>query len=157
VTLRLRLAGISDAGAIAGVHIVARREAMPWLPVLHTDAETRDWVTTIVLPNQEVWVAEIDGQVAGYAARDAAELNALYVLPGYQGRGVGSALLDRAKDRSPGELWLWTFQRNAPARRFYERHGFAAIALTNGAGNEEREPDVRYRWVSGVIPPAPSQ
>jgi putative acetyltransferase len=41
-------------------------------------------------------------------------------------------------------LRLWTFQRNAGARRFYERNGFAAVELTDGLGNEEREPDVRY-------------
>lgn len=119
---------------------------MPWLPVLHSDAETRAWVASIVLPNHEIWVAEVDGEVVGYVARDGAELNDLYVRPGYQGRGVGTALLRAAMDRSPGELLLWTFQRNAAARRFYERHGFAAIELTAGADNEEREPDVRYRW-----------
>ena len=40
---------------------------------------------------------------------------------------------------------LWTFQRNAGARRFYERNGFVAMEFTDGASNEEREPDVRYR------------
>jgi hypothetical protein len=33
-----------------------------------------------------------------------------------------------------------------PARRFYERHGFVAVEHTDGAGNEEREPDVRFLW-----------
>jgi len=32
------------------------------------------------------------------------------------------------------------------ARRFYERHGFRAIHLTDGRDNEEKMPDVRYRW-----------
>ena len=42
---------------------------------------------------------------------------------------------------------LWTFQRNTGARRFYERNGFIAVDLTDGASNEEREPDVRYTRV----------
>ena len=42
---------------------------------------------------------------------------------------------------------LWTFQRNTGARRFYERNGFIAVELTDGASNEEREPDVRYTRV----------
>jgi ribosomal protein S18 acetylase RimI-like enzyme len=143
---RLRVAQPGDADAITAIHIAARREAMPWLAVVHTDEETRDWVASVVLPNQAVRVAEVDGVVVGYAAHDDAELNALYVDPQHQGRGVGTALVRDAMAASPGELWLWTFQRNAPARRFYERHGFVAIEETDGAGNEEREPDVRYWW-----------
>jgi hypothetical protein len=41
---------------------------------------------------------------------------------------------------------LWTFQRNAQARRFYEARGFACIEETDGAGNEEKEADARYLW-----------
>jgi len=44
------------------------------------------------------------------------------------------------------ELKLWTFQRNTNARRFYEKHGFIADRMTDGMGNEEREPDMRYVW-----------
>jgi hypothetical protein len=33
---------------------------------------------------------------------------------------------------------------NAGARRFYEREGFVAVDSTDGHGNEERAPDVRY-------------
>ena len=143
----LRQAVPGDADAIAEIHTTARREAMPWLAVVHTDEETRDWVANIVLPNQDVWVAEIDGEVVGYAAIDGAELSDLYVRPGYQGRGIGTALLEKAKELSPGQLGLWAFQRNDGARRFYERHGFEVIELTDGSDNEEREPDVRYRWI----------
>jgi hypothetical protein len=32
---------------------------------------------------------------------------------------------------------------------FYERHGFMAIEFTDGSGNEEKEPDVLYRWTKG--------
>jgi GNAT superfamily N-acetyltransferase len=59
---------------------------------------------------------------------------------------LGRRLLDLAKERADGLLELWTFQVNAPARRFYERNGFVAVELTDGTGNEEREPDMRYRW-----------
>jgi len=121
---------------------------MPWLPVVHSDDETREWVATIVLPNQDVWVAESDGRLAGYVTLDGAELNDLYVRPGMQGKGAGSALLAKAMELSPGELSLWTFQRNDLARRFYEHRGFTAVEFTDGSGNDEREPDVRYRWLA---------
>ena len=35
---------------------------------------------------------------------------------------------------------------NEPARRFYRRHGFVEVGRTDGARNEEREPDVRLAW-----------
>ena len=69
----------------------------------------------------------------------------LYVLPEAQGQGVGTELLDVAK-RASERLQLWTFQRNASARRFYEARGFALVEETDGARNEEKEPD---RVISG--------
>ena len=73
----------------------------------------------------------------------------LYILPGYQGIGIGSALLALAKVRRPGGLRLYAFQRNARARAFYERRAFVAIAFGDGSGNEEGEPDVLYEWNGG--------
>jgi GNAT superfamily N-acetyltransferase len=63
-----------------------------------------------------------------------------------RGRGIGDRFVTLAKERRPAGLSLWTFQVNTPARRFYERHGFTAAQWTDGARNEEREPDVRYVW-----------
>ena len=74
----------------------------------------------------------------------------LYVDPDGCGRGVGSAMVRLAKARYPDGLQLWTFASNIGARRFYERNGFAEVERTDGQGNEEGEPDVRYRWT----PPA---
>jgi GNAT superfamily N-acetyltransferase len=142
----LRAATSADATAIAELFIASFRAALPFLPELHTDAETHDWVASHLLATHEVAVAEIDGRVVGFAALDAGLLGQLYVHPAHQGAGVGSELLAWAKSRRPDGLELWTFQRNEAARRFYERRGFRAVELTDGSGNEEREPDVRYVW-----------
>jgi GNAT superfamily N-acetyltransferase len=72
-------------------------------------------------------------------------IDQLYVLPKAQGRGVGRELLQVAQ-RSFDRLHLWTFQRNVRARRFYEARGFALVQETDGARNEEREPDALYLW-----------
>jgi GNAT superfamily N-acetyltransferase len=72
-------------------------------------------------------------------------IDQLYVLPEAQGRGTGSALLQVAQ-RAFDRLQLWTFQRNEKARRFYEAKGFALVEETDGADNEEKEPDARYLW-----------
>ena len=72
-------------------------------------------------------------------------------LPEAQGQGVGTELLDIAK-RASARLQLWTFQRNAQARRFYEARGFVLVEQTDGAGNEEKEPDARYLWMRAGAP-----
>jgi len=55
-------------------------------------------------------------------------------------------LIEAAKASGVLALELWCFQANAYARRFYEARGFHVIRFTDGAHNEERTPDVRYRW-----------
>ncbi len=72
-------------------------------------------------------------------------IDQLYVDPASTRVGIGSALLEHAKRERPNGLKLWTFQSNVDARRFYEDHGFVAVATTSG-DNEEREPDVCYEW-----------
>jgi ribosomal protein S18 acetylase RimI-like enzyme len=70
----------------------------------------------------------------------------LYVAPEHHRRGIGAALIERAKERRPAGFRLWVFQRNTGARDFYEHHGFRLVELTDGSGNEEKEPDALYEW-----------
>ena len=142
----IRPAERQDADAIAAVHRTSMREALPYLPDLHTADEDRAWVANVVLPHQEVWVAEAGGHVVGVAALDGDMLAQLYILPGEQGRGIGSALLAKAMARRPAGMRLYAFQRNTRARGFYERRGFVAVEFGDGSGNEEGEPDVLYQW-----------
>ena len=81
-----------------------------------------------------------------FLALSAQVVEHLYVEPEAQRSGLGSALLEAAKARRPGGLKLWSFQRNRAAREFYARRGFAEIRVTDGADNEEREPDVLMAW-----------
>ena len=48
-------------------------------------------------------------------------LEKLYVEPTEQNRGVGAALLEKAKELRPDGFYLWVFQKNDGARRLYER------------------------------------
>jgi GNAT superfamily N-acetyltransferase len=144
--LRLRSAEPRDAAAIAEVHLASRREAMPWLREVHPDEETCAWVAEYVIPHREVWVAEAGGRVVGVASLEGDFLEQLYILPGYQGMGIGSALFDKARELRPNGFRFYAFQRNARARGFYERRGCVAVEFSDGSGNEEGEPDVLYRW-----------
>jgi GNAT superfamily N-acetyltransferase len=95
---------------------------------------------------QWVEVAELDAEIVGFALVHHGALESLYVLPAFQGRGIGSVLLARAQAAHPGGLTLWVFERNAGARALYARHGFVEIDRTDGSGNEENVPDIQLGW-----------
>lgn len=146
----LRRATLEDVDALAAILRAAMRGAMPWLPDLHTPEDDRRFLREIVLPNEEVWVVEREGPIVGFAALGSREgvdfLQHIYVSPEHQSRGVGTELINRAKKRRPTGFRLWVFQKNEGARRFYERHGLRLVELTDGSGNEEKEPDALYEW-----------
>jgi GNAT superfamily N-acetyltransferase len=146
MSAHLRRALSSDATAVAALHLAARRHAMPYLPELRSDDEVRAWTRETLLPKAEVWIAEIGGKPVGYLALVDDILDHLYVGPGHQDQGVGSLLLAKAKALRPAGLRLYAFQRNRRARAFYEARGFAPVNFSDGAGNEEQEPDVLYQW-----------
>ena len=100
---------------------------------------------THLMVHDDVWVAvQGDGQLGLLAVREGF-VDQLFVDPPMQNRGVGSALLDKAKALMPEGLTLFTHQRNRRARSFYEARDFKALAL--GISPEpENEPDVKYRW-----------
>ena len=104
-------------------------------------------------------VSEGEGAVEGFASagatRDAddapsgvGELYALYVEPALVGTGRGHALLEAAEEalaHAHGEATLWVLEQNAPARAFYERHGWHE---DQGSYDRDRwgwAPSMRYR------------
>lgn len=142
----LRRAVAADARTAADVWLRSFAAALPTVVRPRSDDEVRDYFRDVVVPLRETWVAETTEGLIGLMVLDGDQLSQLYLEPAWRGRGVGDRFLDLARQRRPDGLTLWTFQVNTPARRFYERHGFVAVERTDGSGNEEREPDVRYEW-----------
>ena len=122
-------------------------DLMEYIPRLHTEEQDLAYVRGL-FGEREIWVAETNDGVVGFVILSADELMQIHVAPDEQNAGIGSALLARAKERRPAGFSLWTFQKNEGARHFYERHGLKLVRLTDGEGNEEREPDVQYAWRS---------
>ncbi|MGY4921627.1 N-acetyltransferase family protein [Streptomyces sp. 900105755] len=142
----LRRAGGPDAAGVADVWLRSFDAALPIVVRPRSDDEVRAYIRDVVVPARETWVAEAGGRVVGMMVLAEELLSQLYLAPEWRGRGIGGRFVALAKERSPSGLTLWTFQVNKPAHRFYERHGFVAVEHTDGSGNEEREPDVRYVW-----------
>jgi GNAT superfamily N-acetyltransferase len=144
--LPLRRATPADGPAIGDLWLGAWYATFDFPPG-HPDEACRTWLAETLVPSTESWVA-VDGDDRAIAllALSEAMVEQLYVAPAWIGRGIGSRLMDHAKARRPDGLDLYCFQVNTRARRFYERHGFVAVAFGDGSGNEEGQPDVRYAW-----------
>jgi len=136
-SVKVRPAGLEDAAGIAGVYLSAFHATYDF-PLAHTDEQVRAWIRYILLPSGECWVATVGGDVVGMLVVRPGDLDQLYVAPGFQGRGVGSRLVELAKSESPDGLGLYTFQVNARARAFYERRRFVADRF--GENQQARSP-----------------
>lgn len=97
----------------------------------------------LVDPNITTLLAEVDGQLAGYAQVRSdpvppcvwgpapIELGRFYVDRPWHGRGVAQALMqavvDAAVRRGAETLWLGVWERNARGRAFYQKAGFVDV------------------------------
>jgi ribosomal protein S18 acetylase RimI-like enzyme len=135
-----------DAANIAQLHHLVRESSMSYLPRLHTVEETKGFFRKVVA-TRNVLLAKTGGILIAYCAYGDGWIEHLYVHPDYQRLKVGWALLEKTMAHQQA-LRLWVFQRNRDAIRFYEKAGFRLVRETDGADNEEHEPDALYVWES---------
>ena len=85
-----------------------------------------------------LFVAELGGEIAGFAACTQEELAWLYVDPAHARKGIGRALAEHALQRFPGIRRVEVLSGNAPAQALYARLGFVTAATERGRmpGNE---------------------
>lgn len=142
----IRRATQDEAQGVADLYWRAREAAVPAIPPsVHDHDDVRRHFTMTVLPSCDTWLAVEDDAAVGLLVLQPGWVDHLYLEPTRTGEGIGTRLLDHAKQQQPDGLDLWAFQSNHRARRFYERHGFVAVTFTDG-DNEEGEPDVLYQW-----------
>lgn len=145
-----RSATQSDAEAIAQVYLSSRKKFLPFAPIAHSDESVYQWIRDVLIPSNQVTVVEQDNKIIGMMALSSEAgiswIEQLYLHPDAVGHGIGTLLVKQAKTELSPPIRLYTFQANAAARRFYERHGFSAVEYGDGSGNEENCPDVLYEW-----------
>ncbi|MGH9918235.1 MAG: GNAT family N-acetyltransferase [Nitrososphaerales archaeon] len=145
VALEPRRAFPDEVLAVADLWLLSRQASIPQIPApVHSDDDVRAWFRDEVFASRDVWVTERSDHLVALMVLDDRWIEQLYVHPAWRSRGIGTQLLEIAK-REHTTLDLWTFQSNEGARRFYERHGFVWVALTEG-DNEEGAADIRYHW-----------
>lgn len=145
--IQLRPGAPTDLAPIADLFLASRAAAVPAMPpVGRPDPDVRAYVGGWDLTRREVWVAEDDTGLTGFACLEDSWLGSLYVAPERARNGIGSALLDVVKSLRPAGFALWVFESNAPARAFYLRHGLVELEHTDGSDNMEHSPDLRMAW-----------
>ncbi|QYE34654.1 GNAT family N-acetyltransferase [Polymorphobacter sp. PAMC 29334] len=142
-------ASVADVDEIAAFMRRVRDTAMPYLPKLH-DAEADRAFISGLIGSSVVRVARAE-RVIGFCSRRPGWVDQLYIDADWHGRGIGSRLLGEAL-LGAALVQLWTFQRNEAARIFYCRRGFDEVERSDGARNEEGEPDILMRWRPGLRP-----
>lgn len=95
-------------------------------------ANDPDRITVAEYRNNLVGVAELEFEKASPVGNIVApELNKLYLLEWFCGKGIGYGLLNQAEQivRSKGirEIWLWVLSANTRAVSFYERQRYRTI------------------------------
>jgi [ribosomal protein S18]-alanine N-acetyltransferase len=136
--LALRSMVQDDIEAVAGIEHVIHR--YPWTPGNFSDALDNGYLCRVV---------ELDGAIAGYAvmmpALDEIELLDIGIVAEYQGKGLGSELLQRmmelARSINMQRMFLEVRPSNVAALALYNKHGFREIGLRRGyyAAGDKRE------------------
>jgi ribosomal protein S18 acetylase RimI-like enzyme len=114
----------------------------------HPLEEQIEYLRTRVVPLHRVRVAKEGDSIVGFLASNRESIAQLHVRVQDIGRGIGTLLLRLAQAESSGGLWLFTFARNVRACRFYEHHGFVAVA--RGFEPMWKLDDVKYQWIRPV-------
>jgi GNAT superfamily N-acetyltransferase len=152
--MQIRDATPDEYPAVGELVFDVYRTIIPGLDKVEYADELRD-VAARVAAGVLVWVADVDGELAGtvsyvpgrgpYAEFDdpaGAGIRMLAVLPSFQGRGIGEALvracLERARKDGRERVYLDTTRWMETAQRLYVRMGF------------ERRTELDWQPASGV-------
>ena len=135
--------------AVADVEAVSRIEeavfSMPWKP--------NDFLTMIEADYAHYFVAEEDGEIAGYCGgRNMAgegEISNVAVAEKFRRRGIGRKLMEYMLKEAPsfgiGDLTLEVRVSNAPAISLYESLGFHKEGVRPGFYEKPKE-DALIMW-----------
>ena len=126
-----RLAVPEDASRL---YDIRRQSILELGPPTMPATEAQAWAKRLTqsgmerkLLDLEIWVAELNGIVAGWGAIRGDVLEGLYTAPEFAGQGVGAGLLDRLEGlmRERG-FPLVRLEASSNARGFYLRRGYRA-------------------------------
>lgn len=113
---------------------------------IHSFEEDVQFIKNVLSKENKILLATTlrSEQVLGMIAFTSETIAQLYTDIEHLNLGIGTTLLNIAKEQSTGKLELFTFQINKIGRSFYEKHGFVEVG--RNYENELNLPDIKYRW-----------
>lgn len=115
----------TDLGQVLDVWYRASLVGHPFLDEAFFENERR-MIAEEWLPVAETIVYEYEGGVVGYLALNGNEVGAVFVDPDHHRRGIGRALMDRARELR-SSLELEVFEANPVGPAFYFAYGFKLV------------------------------
>src|SRR5262245_53593524 len=129
--VHIRAAALADAQRIHELHLSSVRTLCAphyephavdgWLNKRSPKAYLRS------IESSAIFVAEMDSKIVGFGESTAGEVLAVFVDPGYAGRGIGTALLRHALRFAQAEQNPVRVESTLNAVPFYERFGFRMV------------------------------
>ena len=164
VSIDLRRAGAQDAKGIAKVHASSWRQAYTGIiprNALNAMISRRDeaWWARAIRHSTKIIVLEDKGKIVGYATMGAnritalpqeAEIYEIYLLPEYQGVGLGKRLFLAARqelvDSGMKGCVVWVLVDNQPAIDFYRNAGGNDVAEGTEKFDGRELQKVAFTW-----------
>ena len=124
----IRKAEPKDISRIAEILVFTKR--MKYRSIFHNDEYSFNGLQVVKVADEfkdpehldKVWVYD-DGIVKGMIHLEGKEIAELYVDYFFWKEGIGSKLIEFAKEKFDVKS-VWTLEKNGDAIRFYEAHGF---------------------------------
>ncbi len=139
-----REAGIADIPQIQFVRHAVKENVLS-NPALVTDDDCKEFITK----RGKGWVCQADSKIVGFAITDLQEDNiwALFLLPEYEGRGIGKMLhnimMDWYFNQGKEKVWLGT-SPGTRAEGFYKKMGWKEAGMH---GKEVKFEMKREEWI----------
>lgn len=127
-----------DWPALARIHDAARLDELRHSAGVDAFLTLAQTAQNEGLFDGSLWVAETDGEVAGFVALDDDEVTWLYVDPARYRQGIGRALLRHAVAAAGERVEVTVLEGNPAALALYRGEGFVVVQTRTGAlvGNE---------------------
>ena len=129
-----------DLERVAEIWLEANAQAHNFIPRRYWEGQLE--AVRNLLPQAELYVWQ-EGAIQGFIGLDGEHIEGIFVWPAAQSRGIGKALLDRAK-AAHSCLTLHVYRKNDRAAAFYRREGFRV--RSEGVDGNTGELECRMAW-----------
>ncbi|EHN68525.1 N-acetyltransferase [Aliivibrio fischeri] len=122
----IRQCTLQDINSVLDIWLTSSIKAHDFVPAEFWVSQV-DNMRDIYIPASKTYVVELDSKIVGFYSLYENMLAAIFVLPEYQGKGIGKQLIAHAKERSP-MLTLNVYTENVASYQFYLSQGFTVIS-----------------------------